>query len=308
MLRLYGALIGLSLIWGLSFVFMKWLLPPAGIWGIVFLRCLAGVAVLLPVLWWKRREINWKLPWKALVVVGIFNSGLAWGLIPLSETVINSSTASILNATTPIWTGLIGYIIFSYVLTGRQWMGIFIGFFGILVLMDFQVGQLFGKEFIGIGTMLLASICYGFAGQFTKRFLSGTGVLVITTFTLLTGAAIGFIGMLLTEPIKPAMLMEPLTIFAIVGLGCFGSGLGQLIYFYINKNGSPELAATVTYLIPATAMVWGYVLLGESITSNVIIGLLIIFAGVYLSSRKSKAENEGTNSLPRKPGELRQVK
>ncbi|MFJ7365890.1 EamA family transporter [Peribacillus frigoritolerans] len=77
MLRLYGALIGLSLIWGLSFVFMKWLLPPAGIWGIVFLRCLAGAVVLLPILWWKRREINWNLPWKALVVVGIFNCGLA---------------------------------------------------------------------------------------------------------------------------------------------------------------------------------------------------------------------------------------
>ncbi|RFU69661.1 DMT family transporter [Bacillus sp. V59.32b] len=287
MIRLYGALVGLSLIWGLSFVFMKWLLEPAGVWGIVFLRCLAGAIILLPVLWWKRKEINWKLPWKALVLVGIFNCGLAWGLIPLSETVINSTTASILNATTPIWTGLIGFILFSYVLSGRQWIGILIGFFGILVLMDFQFGQLFGQDFVGVGTMLLAAICYGFAGQFTKRFLTGTGVLVITTFTLLTGAVIGFIGMLLTEPIKLDMLLEPLPIFAIIGLGCFGSGLGQLIYFYINTKGSPELAATVTYLIPATAMIWGYVLLGEAITPNLIIGLLIIFVGVYLSSRKS---------------------
>ncbi|WP_342615580.1 DMT family transporter [Peribacillus frigoritolerans] len=307
MLRLYGALIGLSLIWGLSFVFMKWLLPSAGIWGIVFLRCLAGAVVLLPVLWWKRSEINWKLPWTALVVVGIFNCGLAWGLIALSETEINSSTASILNATTPIWTGVIGFIIFSYVLTARQWMGILIGFFGILVLMDFQVGQLFGKEFIGIGTMLLASTCYGFAGQYTKRFLSSTSILVITTFTLLTGAFIGLIGMFLTGPINPVMLMDPLTIFSIVGLGCFGSGIGQLIYFYINKNGSPELAATVTYLIPASAMVWGYVLLGEAINPHVIIGLLIIFAGVYLSSKKSN-KKDGADSSSGKQGELRQVK
>ncbi|MEY8189876.1 DMT family transporter [Peribacillus simplex] len=307
MLRLYGALIGLSLIWGLSFVFMKWLLPSAGIWGIVFLRCLAGAVVLLPVLWWKRSEINWKLPWTALVVVGIFNCGLAWGLIALSETEINSSTASILNATTPIWTGVIGFIIFSYVLTARQWMGILIGFFGILVLMDFQVGQLFGKEFIGIGTMLLASTCYGFAGQYTKRFLSSTSILVITTFTLLTGAFIGLIGMFLTGPINPVMLMDPLTIFSIVGLGCFGSGIGQLIYFYINKNGSPELAATVTYLIPASAMVWGYVLLGEAINPHVIIGLLIIFAGVYLSSKKSN-KKDGADSSSGKQGELRHVK
>ncbi|PLT35440.1 DMT family transporter [Bacillus sp. V5-8f] len=308
MFRLYAALFGLSLIWGLSFVFMKWLLPVAGVWGIVFLRCLAGAAVLFPVLWRKRAEINWKLPWKALIIVGIFNCGLAWALIPLSETEINSNTASILNATTPIWTGLIGFIVFSYVLSARQWSGIVIGFFGILVLMDFQVGELFGKEFIGIGTMLLASICYGFAGQLTKRYLSNIGVLVITAFTLLTGAVIGLTGMLLTEPIYMKQLMDPIAIFAVIGLGCFGSGLGQLIYFYINKKGSPELAATVTYLIPGTAMVWGYVLLGESITPNVIVGLLIIFAGVYLSSRKPKAKLEGPEVLTQKSGSLKQIK
>lgn len=288
MLRLYGALIGLSLIWGLSFVFMKWLLPPAGVWGIVFLRCLAGAIILLPVLVWRRREIKGRLPWKALIVVGIFNCGLAWGLIPLSETVIDSTTASILNATTPIWTGLIGFILFSYRLTSRQWIGILIGFFGILMLMDFQFGQLFGKNFIGIGTMLAAAICYGLAGQLTKRFLSEIGVLVITTFTLLTGALVGLIGMLLTEPFKLDLLLDPLPFIAVIGLGCFGSGLGQLIYFYINKNGSPELAATVTYLIPGSAIIWGYFLLEETITPNIIVGLLIIFAGVYLSSNKSK--------------------
>ncbi|WP_191561304.1 DMT family transporter [Metabacillus idriensis] len=294
MLRLYGALIGLSLIWGLSFVFMKWLLPPAGVWGIVFLRCLAGAIILLPVLLWRRKEIKGRLPWKALIVVGIFNCGLAWGLIPLSETVIDSTTASILNATTPIWTGLIGFILFSYRLTSRQWIGILIGFFGILMLMDFQFGQLFGKKFVGIGTMLAAAICYGLAGQLTKRFLSEIGVLVISTFTLLTGALVGLIGMLLTEPFKPDVLLNPLPFLAIIGLGCFGSGLGQLIYFYINKNGSPELAATVTYLIPVSAMVWGYLFLQETITANIIIGLLIIFAGVYLSSKKSK--DKRTNS------------
>ncbi|RFU70469.1 EamA/RhaT family transporter [Peribacillus saganii] len=307
MFRLYAALISLSMIWGLSFVFMKWLLPSAGVWGIVFLRCLAGSAVLLPVLWWKRREIDWKLPWKALIVVGIFNCGIAWGLISLSETAINSTTASILNATTPIWTGLIGFIIFSYVLTGRQWLGIFVGFIGILVLMDFQFGQLFGKEFIGIGTMLIASISYGMAGQLTKRYLAGTGVLVITVFTLLTGAVIGFIGMMLTEPVRPAALLEPLTIFSVIGLGCFGSGIGQLIYFYINKKGSPELASTVTYLIPASAMVWGYVLLDEKITPNIIIGLLIIFTGVYMSSKKSNKPGSRTGSHNTLPAEVQQA-
>ncbi|MDN4074016.1 DMT family transporter [Fictibacillus terranigra] len=291
MIRLYGALAGLSLIWGLSFVFMKWLLEPAGVWGIVFLRTLAGAVILLPIVWSKRKEIQSNLPLKWLVIIGIFNCGLAWGLISLSETVIQSNTASILNATTPIWTGLIGFFLFSYRLNKQQWIGILIGFFGILVLMDFQFGHLFGTQFVGIGTMLLAAICYGLSGQLTKRYLSGVGVTVITFFTLLTGAAVGLIGVVFTEPVHFQQLLHLKPLFALIGLGCFGSGLGQLIYFYLNKNGSPEFAATVTYLIPASAMIWGYVLLREPVTPNLIIGLLIIFAGVYLSSKKPKARS-----------------
>lgn len=286
MVRLYGALVSLSLIWGLSFVFMKWLLEPAGVWGIVFLRTLAGALILIPIVWSKRDELKKQLPVRWLIITGIFNCGLAWGLISLSETVIQSNTASILNATTPIWTGLIGFFFFGYRLNKQQWIGILIGFFGILVLMNFQFGELFGAQFVGIGTMLIAAICYGLAGQLTKRYLTGVSVAVITFFTLMTGAVIGLIGMFVTEPLNLELLIHPKPFFAIIGLGCVGSGLGQLIYFYLNKNGSPEFAATVTYLIPASAMVWGYVLLKEPVTPNLIIGLLIIFAGVYLSSKK----------------------
>ncbi|WP_047151275.1 DMT family transporter [Aneurinibacillus tyrosinisolvens] len=292
MLRLYSALLGLSLIWGLSFVFMKWLLEPAGVWGTVFLRCLAGAIILLPVLWRKRKEITGPLPWKSLIVVGICNAGLPWGLISLSETTIQSNTASILNATTPIWAGIMGVVVFSVVLTARQWFGIMIGFFGILVLMNFQFGHILARDFVGIGTMLLATMSYGFASQYAKRFLSNTGVLVITTYSLLVGALVGLAGMVLTEPIKPAMLFHSLPIFAVIGLGCFGSGIAHLLFYYMMAKGGPEFATTVTYVIPATAMIWGYVLLGEPITSNLIVGLLIIFAGVYLSSKKAKAKSQ----------------
>ncbi|KSU84615.1 MULTISPECIES: DMT family transporter [Fictibacillus] len=288
MIRLYGALVGLSLIWGLSFVFMKWLLEPAGIWGVVFIRTLAGAIILLPLVLRKTTDSTKKLPIKWLLITGFFNCGLAWGLISLSETVIQSNTASILNATTPIWTGLLGFFLFSYRLNKQQWIGILIGFFGILVLMDFQIGHLFGAQFVGIGTMVLAAICYGLSGQLTKRYLSGVGVVTITFFTLLTGAATGLVGVLLTEPVHIGQLLELKPMLAVLGLGCLGSGLGQLIYFYLNKNGSPEFAATVTYLIPASAMIWGYVLLKEPVTPNLIVGLLIIFAGVYLSSKKKR--------------------
>lgn len=289
MVRLYGALIILSLIWGLSFVFIKVIVEPAGVWGTTFLRCLAGVIILLP-LFIKNRMKKQKapLPIGKLLIVGLVNAGLPWSLIAWSETQINSNTASILNATTPLWTALIGFALFSVVLSGFQWIGILVGFFGILVLMDFEVAGLFTSNFIGIGTMLLATICYGFAGQYTKRALKGVSMVAMSTFQLLVGMGTGLIGMLFTGGFDLGALFDPKVFLSIIGLGCFGSGIAALLYFYVLTNGSPEFASTVTYLIPASAMVWGFVLLGEPITSNLILGLMIIFAGVFLSSRKGK--------------------
>ena len=104
-------------------------------------------------------------------MVGIFNAGLPWGLISLSETQINSNIAATLNATTPIWTAVIGFCVFRVRLVRRQWIGIIIGFIGILILTDFNIGTLFGENFIGIGTMVLAAVSYGFASQYVKEIL-----------------------------------------------------------------------------------------------------------------------------------------
>jgi drug/metabolite transporter (DMT)-like permease len=290
-LRLYSALIFLSLIWGLSFVFIKWMVEPAGIWGTTFLRCLAGALILLPLFYRQQKKASGKpLKWKPLIIVGLFNAGVPWTLIALSETQINSNTASILNATTPIWTGLIGFIVFSVMLTRFQWAGIAVGFFGILILMDFQVGGLFTSNFVGVGTMLIASMSYAFSSQYTKKALTGVSVVVISTFQLVVGGLVGLIGMFIQGGVDWNGLIDPKALLAIVGLGCFGSGIATLLFFYIVKKGSPEFASTVTYLIPGTAMVWGFFLLDEPVTSNLIIGLLIIFLGVFLSSRKSKKQ------------------
>ncbi|WP_242057586.1 DMT family transporter [Halobacillus yeomjeoni] len=288
-MKLYAALISLSMIWGLSFVFIKVLVDPAGVWGTVFLRCIAGALILLPFLWWQRKHLVRPLPWKSLGVVGIFNAGLPWGLIALSETTINSSTAAVLNALTPVCTALIGYLFFSIVLSKKQWAGVGIGFIGIVVIMDFNVDDILGQGFIGIGTMILATACYGFASQYTKRHLQNAGVLLVTTVSLLVGAAVGGVGMLITQnPIPSEAFFSPMIWVSIIGLGCFGSGIAHLLFYYMIEKGSAEFATSVTYLIPLTAMVWGSVLLGETLTRNLTMGLVMIFVGIYLSNRKSQ--------------------
>ncbi|MGE6487146.1 DMT family transporter [Paenisporosarcina sp. NPDC076898] len=287
-MRVYIALITLSLIWGLSFVFISILSEPAGVWGTVFIRCIAGALLLLPMLWFKRKEIIKPIPWKALVVVGVVNAGLPWGLIALSQTQINSSLAAVLNAFTPIFTGLIGLLFFGAILLKQQWIGIALGFVGILIIMDFDLSLLFSESFVGIGTMILATMCYGFSSHYVRKHLREAGIIFITTCTLIIGAVVGGVMMLLTNPNQLHTLTQNLNgevVFAIIGLGFFGSGIAHLLFFYIMKERSAEFATSVTYLIPISAIFWGYFLLKEPISLHMIIGLLIILCGVYLTTR-----------------------
>ncbi|MDY7220889.1 DMT family transporter [Halalkalibacterium halodurans] len=300
-MRLYVMLLSLSLIWGFSFVFIEHLLGIVGVWGTVVVRCFAGAIILLPILLMRRKLFCRPAPWKALMIVGIFNAGLPWGLIALSQTEIYSSTAAVLNALTPLFTGLIGFLLYSNALSRQQWGGIVLGFSGVVVLTGFQLQLLAPEHFVGVGTMILATICYGFASQYVKRHLHDTDVVLITTFSLLFGGLVGLIGMWITDSfhvVRVPLTIDWLSLISIIGLGCLGSGMAHLLYYDLMKKGGPEFATTVTYLIPMTAIIWGKLFLDELITKNIVIGMLMILMGVYFTSRKrnvcSKA-NEDSN-------------
>ncbi|CAN0313982.1 unnamed protein product [Chrysoparadoxa australica] len=145
--------------------------------------------------------------------------------------------------------------------------------------------------------MLFATICYGFSTQFTRKYLRQTHVVVISTVSLLVGACIGGVGVILTDPVAFGRIInstDSLFIGSVIGLGCFGSGIAYLLYYYLINHGGAEFASTVTYLIPLTALIWGYVLLGEPITSNVLLGLVTIFLGVFLANQKKKAKQQSS--------------
>lgn len=282
--KLFAALFGLSAIWGLSFVFIKILVTNVGVGGVVFWRCLAGALVLLPFMIHHQRKSKSKIPWLPLVVVGIINVSIPWLLISWSETFIPSSTASILNATTPLWALLLGIFLFKVKGTARQFIGVCIGFVGIIILLEWRIEALWNGEFVGVGTMLVATFCYALGSHLTKKWLGEISVLTTATITLSVGALAGLIVSIAGSPSKLLMIQSPELIFAIIGLGCLGSGVAQILFYYMVSAGSAQFATNVTYLIPVTAVGWGAFLLQEAVTLYTVFGLLVILVGVYLSS------------------------
>lgn len=281
MKKLYIGLIALSLIWGTSFLFIKILVSSMMIWEVVFWRCTFGAVVLWGIYMLKGKHQLTKLPFGHLLLVGLTNNALPWGLIALSETNISSSLASVLNATTPIWTDLIGLLCFGIRIRGKQWLGIMIGFIGIIILIDPGSSKLFNTGLAGIATMIAAAICYGFSSQYIKRYLHNVSSITVA-------ALYAFIFAEMSGTINWTLVSDPPIFGALIGLGVFGSGVGIYIFYYLIQKGSAEFATMVTYLVPVSALVWGTVFLSESLSIRMVFGLALILTGVYLAKESKK--------------------
>jgi drug/metabolite transporter (DMT)-like permease len=287
MARLYGALFSLSFIWGMSFLFIKLLVEPLGAWGVVFGRCLFGTVILFLIITFRKDLKGLKgLPVGMIILVALLNNAIPWYLIALSETQITSSYASLINATTPIWTLIIGFLFFQTKLRLFQWLGIALGFFGIIILSGVDVTNIKDQPIVGLITMVGATLCYGSSTHLTKKYLSAVSITMISFSTLLVSTIISFIMVLITDGTIVTRILEPSIFGALIGLGVFGSGIAYLLYYYCIQKGSPEFASLVTYLAPISAMIWGAVILNEEIHLSMIAGFILILAGVYVSSKK----------------------
>lgn len=286
----YVALILLSLIWGGSFYFIKVLVEDFGSWGVSFLRSAFGLATVTAIMLALRQPFGLRgVRWLPMAIVAVVNTALPWYLIAHSETRLDSGLASILNATTPVWTILIGAAAFRAPTNRYQWTGIAIAFVGLAILLGITPSALSSIDGIGLLLMLSATLCYGLGSQLSKRVLTGYSMYQLTFGTLLCSTIASGVMALIAGPFPAAALADSSNLLCLLGLGVLGSGVGYILFYYIILEASAEFATMVTYLAPCTALVWAYSLLGEHIGWNMLAGLCVILAGVYVAGRRRPA-------------------
>lgn len=283
---LYFSLVLLSLIWGGSFFFIKNLLHDFGPWEIAFLRSTFGFLFITAYMLIMRIPFAVRqIKWVPTLIVAMINMAFPWTLIGFSETRLASSMASVLNATTPIWTMLVGLAFFGSRFRRIQWLGMGVALVGLIVLVGIRPGSFLQVDLLGFGAMIAATLCYALGSQLSKRQLGGLNMYQLTFGTLL-GAMLGS-GILAaaTEGVNLSKITVPANLFGLLGLGVLGSGVAYILFNYMVLRGSPEFATSVTYLVPASAMIWGYTLLHEPIGWNLVAGLILILGGVFIASR-----------------------
>ena len=275
----------LAAIWGASFMFMRTASQEMGPLASAGLRVIIAALFLLPILWFKGLGGALRKHWKITLSVGVLNSALPFVCFTYALLSITTGLSAILNATVPLFGALIAWLWLKDRPSGSRMLGLAVGFIGVTMLAWDKAS--FKPDANGLSTgwavlaCLLACLCYGTAASVAKRYMAGLPSLVSATGSQI-GASIALIP--LTVLYWPSHAPSLQAWGAVVVLGVVCTGLAYILYFRLIERAGPARALAVTFAIPAFAVFYGVLLLGESITAWMVICALVIIAGTTLST------------------------
>lgn len=289
----YGRLLALAAIWGASFLFMRIAAPAFGSINTTFLRvffALVGLAAMLLLL---RTPMQFQGKLKSIMVLGIINSGVPFLMYAVAALWLPAGYSAILNATTPLMGALIGFSFFHEVLTLRKWVGVMLGLVGIGLTTTTGEVDLSGQLAIGVLACLIATACYGCAGFLTRRWVTERGGLDAKLVAF--GSQIGAVLFLLpffgyTLATGPAVdWAQPGVWASVLAVGFLCTAFAYLLYFRLIADIGPLRSLTVTFLIPPFGILWGYLVLGETLTGGFVLGGAVVCFAVWLVVSPARA-------------------
>ena len=282
-------LIALSLVWGSSFILMKRGLMAFSSDEVAALRITIASVFLSPLLF-KYYKIDLLKNLKGLLIMGVFGNLIPAFLFTKAETQISSSLTGMLNALTPLFTILVGIILFQQKITKPKFLGVMIGFMGAVSLIVFGDSHEQSQNTQYCLLVVAATLCYAISVNGIKAYLSGINSITATVwaFTLIGPAAaiylFGFTDVIQHAKNRPygVSALGYISILAIVG-----TAISVILFNLLIKLSGAVFASSCTYLIPIVAIGWG-LMDGELVNAYQILAVIIIIGGIWLINTVKK--------------------
>jgi drug/metabolite transporter (DMT)-like permease len=269
----------LSLLWGGSFLFNELALAGLPVMTVVWGRVGLAAAILWVVVLATGAKVPPRDLWPALLVMGFLNNAVPFTLFVLAQGQISGALASVLNATTPIFTVLVAHLATSdEKLTPARGLGVGLGFAGVLVML---VGGEMAATRMALVFCLGAALSYAVASVWGRRFRAAGLTPMVTACGQVTASTLLILPVWLWVD-APWALDWPgwQPVLAVVGLASLSSALAYLIFFRILASAGATAVSLVTFLIPISAAGLGWLVLGERLEPRQLAGLGLILAGL----------------------------
>jgi drug/metabolite transporter (DMT)-like permease len=280
--------IGMGVIWGASFLFMKIALDGVSFYQVAWSRLvLGGLSLGVIVLVSRQRLPREPVVYLHFLVIAITNCVVPHLAFAWAEQYVSSGLASIYNAVTPITTALMATLAFHVEKLNRgQVLGVALGIGGVIVIIaPWQHAALTG-DLAGQLACLLAAVCYGFSFGYVRRFLSHRPI-PGATFAFLNIGIAGAIMLLLT----PVIAWQPVELTAsivasLLTLGILGTGVAYIWNINVLRAWGPTNTSTVTYITPIVGVLLGVVVLHETFSANQPLGAGLVFVGILFTQQR----------------------
>ena len=270
----------LGAVWGSAFMFIKIATPELGPIALVNIRLAVAGLIFIPFLLQQKYLKYFRSNLKNILVLSVINTALPFSLFAYASLESSSNMLSILNGTTAIMAVVISTIWLKIRLNFFQIMGVFIGLFGIVVLANPDNVYISMKATI---FCLSAAFCYALSANYIQKFAYKTNTIVLLGWSLV-------IASVLLLPITffnlPSQFPSNKVIFSILWLGVISTGVAFLGYVRLIEKVGAVKTATVAYFIPVFGVIWGYIFLGEPITLQILIGMILILIGIVFTNKR----------------------
>ncbi len=276
----------LSLIWGSSFVAIETGLhtfPPVlfaalryDIASAVMLAVVAGFGV-------RRDDFQWRpatrTDWSLVTIGGVFIFGLYLALVFTGQQYVTSGVAAVVLSLKPVVTPLFAVTLLPNERFGRlQFAGVVVALLGVIVVANLTS---LGGGAIGVGLLFVAAVVFSLASVLTQRIPTTLPTLTQQAWMMTVGALFLHATSVAIRGV-PSVSPSPTALASLAYLAFVVSLVGYVVYFDLLERIGASEANLVNYVVPAVATLFGWLLLGEPITENTVLGFLVIVAGFVL--------------------------
>jgi drug/metabolite transporter (DMT)-like permease len=248
-------------------------LPPV---TVVFARVAFGAIFLLPLILARRVGLPRGLSgWVPYFVMGLLNNVIPFALIASGQAMTTTGLASIMNATTPVFSILVAASFGEEKLTAHRLIGVLMGLGGVVILRGTGL-DLASAQTIGILLCLGAALSYGFSGVWGRRMLKGVPPLTSAFYQVLCSSGMLFLAMLAIDRPWTFAMPGAATWLSLIGLGLFATSIAYLVFYRILARSGATNVMLVTLLMPVSTIVLAHFVLGETLGTREALGAMVI--------------------------------
>lgn len=284
--------ITLAFMWSLSFIFYRIGVPEFGSVAFASIRLeLAGITMLLFVLLNPKNRQGILANWKLLTIIGLCSTAIPFVLFGYAAKSVNAGVLAVLNASVPMMSGVMASLFFNDKLSKKQILGLVIGVIGVFILMSENFLAMMhssGSDHSSLqsqlwpmGFALFACIGYATGANLTRNYLEHISPIAITAGTLITASIVMLPVAIYNFPYHHSISAKAWG--SVICIGILSTAIALIFMNQLIKSIGPVRATSITLVIPIFAIIFGYILLGESLDIFAIVGSVVILFGTYLS-------------------------